>query len=67
MKLLGMLIVSILVLSPYCINAYKLAGCDFESNYKCEAVHSIGVVIPPAAFVTVWFDDDQKVNRFQNQ
>ncbi len=46
------------VVAPYFINAYKLVDCDFASPYKCEAIHGIGVVIPPAAFVTVWFASD---------
>lgn len=43
---------------PYIINVYKLTDCDFESPYKCEFVHGVGVIIPPASLVTVWFDDD---------
>ena len=49
-----------LMCTPYVWNAYKLSNCDFESNYKCEAIHGIGVVIPPTALVTVWFADDSK-------
>lgn len=60
MKVLGLLGLVLLVASPYIYNGYKLAGCDFESSYKCEVIHGIGVVIPPAAFVTAWFDDDRK-------
>ena len=60
MKILFVIIVVALVSAPYFWNAYKLAGCDFESPYKCEAIHGIGVIIPPAAFVTVWFADDRK-------
>jgi hypothetical protein len=36
-------------------NLYRLATCDFESPYKCEVIHAIGVAIPPAAIVTAWF------------
>ena len=39
-------------------NAVKLASCDFESNYKCEAIHGAGLFIPPLSIVTVWFGDD---------
>jgi hypothetical protein len=58
MKLLPLLIIAVIACTPYVWNGYKLSNCDFESNYKCEAIHGIGVVIPPAAFITVWFDDD---------
>ena len=53
-----MLIVAALLITPWIWNAAKFASCDFESNYKCEALHGIGVFVPPAAYVTVWFDDD---------
>jgi len=39
-------------------NGAKLASCDFEPNWRCEAIHGIGVVIPPTAIITVWFEDD---------
>jgi hypothetical protein len=39
-------------------NAVKLASCDFESDYKCEGIHGVGLVIPPISVVTVWFADD---------
>ena len=58
MKLLPMIIIAAILFTPYAWNGYKLSNCDFESNYKCEAIHGIGVVIPPTAFITVWFGDD---------
>lgn len=39
-------------------NINKLTDCDFEPDFKCEAVHAIGI-IPPAAIVTVWFGVDE--------
>ena len=53
------LVVIVVGFAPYLINGYKLAGCDFESDYKCEVIHSIGVVVPPSSLITVWFDDDR--------
>ena len=38
-------------------NVNQLIDCDFESPYKCEIIHAIGVV-PLASVVTVWFDTD---------
>jgi hypothetical protein len=36
-------------------NAYLLVTeCDFASPYKCEAIHGIGVVVPPASMITAW-------------
>ena len=58
MKNFGYLLLMFIICGPYIINAYKLSNCDFEADYKCEALHTIGVLVPPSAFVTVWFDDD---------
>ena len=49
-----------IVLTPWVINAKKLFYCDFEYNYRCEAIHGAGLLIPPISFITVWFDDDSK-------
>lgn len=40
-------------------NLVKLTSCDFESPYKCEVLHGIGVVIAPLSIGTVWVDGDQ--------
>jgi len=40
-------------------NAYKLTECDFESNYKCEVIHGVGVIVPHSAIIAVWFDTDK--------
>lgn len=40
-------------------NAVKLASCDFELNYKCEAIHGAGLLVAPLSMVTVWFGDDE--------
>ena len=40
-------------------NGIKLTSCDFESDYKCEAIHGIGLFVPPASIITVWFADDE--------
>jgi len=58
MKLPTLLIITIILLAPWVWNGVKFASCDFESNYKCEVIHGAGVFIPPAAYITVWFDDD---------
>lgn len=36
-------------------NAVKLVNCDFDAPYKEEIIHTIGLVVPPASIVTVWF------------
>lgn len=58
MKIAALLVITILLSIPWVWNAFKFAGCDFESNYKCEVIHGAGVFVPPAAFITVWFDGD---------
>ena len=51
------LIVALGCIGGYGLNAYKLTQCDFESPYKCEVVHGVGLV-PPLWVATVWFDTD---------
>ena len=60
LKVYHLALIAILIFTIWLWNAAKLANCDFESNYKCEVIHAVGVVIPPAALVTVWFASDAK-------
>ena len=39
------------------INAYRLAKCDFQSPYKGEVVHGIGIFFP-TFIITAWSDWD---------
>lgn len=60
MQLRYMFLIFILLAMPWIWNGVKFVSCDFESDYKCEIIHGAGVFIPPAAYITVWFDDDGK-------
>jgi hypothetical protein len=40
------------------VNLYKLTVCDFDSDYKCEVMHGLGVIPALAPFV-VWIDTDE--------
>lgn len=60
MKTSAILLLVAVLVTPWIWNAAKFVNCDFESDYRCEAIHGIGVFVPPAAYVTVWFDDDSK-------
>lgn len=59
MKLTTLLIIFAIAITPWVWNAAKFAQCDFESNYKCEIIHGIGLFVPPASWITVWFDTDE--------
>ena len=59
MKLSVLLVIAAILATPWIWNAVKLLDCDFEADYKCEAIHGIGVVMPPASWITVWFKDDK--------
>jgi len=50
----------VLFISLWIWNLVKFVNCDFESDVKCEVIHGVGVFIPPASFIAVWFDDDEK-------
>ena len=59
MKVYQAAVIIILIgLIPYAANLYKFSQCDFESNYRCEILHGIGVVVPPLSFIMVWFNTD---------
>jgi len=45
-------------ISTWIWNATKLASCDFDAPYRCELIHGVGLVLPPLAIVTAWFDID---------
>lgn len=51
------LLVSLGTIGGYGYNAYKLTQCDFESPYKCEVIHAVGM-LPPFWVAAVWFDTD---------
>ena len=42
----------------YVFNIVKFVQCDFETDYKCEVIHAVGIFVPPASLITVWFDTD---------
>ena len=42
--------------TSWVVNLYKLTQCDFQPSWKGEIIHAVGL-IPPAAVVTVWFND----------
>lgn len=46
------------VLIAYFINIYQLFQCDFDSktSWKPEVIHLVGIFIPPAAPITIFFD-----------
>jgi len=56
-KILAPLLVLVFVVGCWGTNLYKFTQCDFESSYKCEAVHGVGLV-PVVSMFTVWFGTD---------
>lgn len=53
-----MVLVVVLVAGSWIGNFVKLMDCDFESPYKCEVIHGVGIV-PAVSLITVWFDADE--------
>ena len=49
------LIIVVVVGTGWVKNIFKLADCDFQSPYKAEFVHAIGL-FPPAGAITGWLD-----------
>lgn len=58
---IGCVVISVwlLFVIMYGINIYKLVQCDFASDYKCEILHGVGVVVAPASVVTAWVGTDE--------
>jgi hypothetical protein len=48
-------VIVVLMLVAYVVNFVKFIENDFEAPYKSEIVNGIGVFMPPAAVITVWF------------
>ena len=61
--LLTLAIIALIFTLPWIVNAFKFAGCDFKSDWKCEIIHGAGIVVPPASYVTVWFASDKGNNN----
>ena len=51
----GYCLLVLAMIFTWSFNIYKLTQCDFTAPYKDEIVHAIGVFIPPASLITVWF------------
>lgn len=51
----AIIIYFIAIIPSWPVNIYQLTQCDFEAPYKCEVIHSAGL-IPLASPVTVWVD-----------
>lgn len=52
------ILVMVLLIGSWIGNFVKLLNCDFEADYKCEIIHSIGI-IPILSVLTVWVDSDK--------
>ena len=53
--LMPQVLVLVLMMVAYVVNFIKFIENDFEAPYKSEIVNGIGVFLPPAAAITVWF------------
>jgi len=45
--------IAVFFLACWIVNLVKLLSCDFDSPWKDEIVHAIGL-IPPCSLVTAW-------------
>ncbi len=53
------LFVFLFLVVTWFINLGQLFSCDFQAPYKCEVVHAVGVGVPPAQVITVFFTSDK--------
>ncbi len=57
----GYLLVILLAVAvpvAYVVNAVKLVNCDFQTPYRCEAVHAVGLV-PLVSLITAFEPSDK--------
>lgn len=54
----GMMIV--LTVACWLGNTTKFVACDFESPLNCEIVHGVGLIMPPASIITIFYDTDKE-------
>ena len=57
-------IIGLWILTVVCFgwNIWKTIQCDWTSqtSWKPEVVHTVGIVVPPASLITVWYGTDDK-------
>lgn len=58
LKIMALVLFTVVVTGSWVVNSIKLTACDFESDYRCEFIHGVGLFFAPLSVVTVWFDDD---------
>jgi hypothetical protein len=51
----GIWVFILMFVAAWFINLFKLFACDFDSPYKDEVIHFIGLFVPPASIITAWF------------
>ena len=56
-------IIILFCLFAWPVNLYRLTQCDFESPYRCEVLHGVGLVPFIAPFVVLTDVDELGVNN----
>jgi hypothetical protein len=60
---IGNLLIVAVIGTGWVKNIIKLSDCDFQSPYKAEVIHVVGL-IPPVGMVTGWLNiDDNPVDK----
>ena len=49
-------VIILVVVLLWIANAIEFSKCDFESPYKCEVMHGIGIVVAPLGWVFGFID-----------
>ena len=45
----------IYLIISWIVNLVKFFNCDFDSPYKDEIIHGIGILLAPLSMITCWF------------
>ena len=41
-------------------NTVKFVECDYDLPLNCEIIHGVGLIMPPASVVTVFYGSDKE-------
>ena len=54
-NIMTILLIIVVVSIGWVKNLIKLSECDFESPYKAEVIHAVGI-LPPVGMITGWLN-----------
>lgn len=63
--ILPYLLITLIMVTSWVLNAYQLFKCDFEASYKGEVIHAVGL-FTPTFIITGWTSWDEPTTNEDN-